>query len=62
MSNPQNTPIQNQANSIPEPIDWSSVTQLPPVTDTTQQTPTLCTEGMGITRSFETFNKHNNDE
>lgn len=56
------TPVQDQSNSVPEPIDWGSISQLPPVTDTVQKSPTLCTESMDPSRSFETFTKHSKDE
>ena len=55
-------PIQDISNSVPGPIDLGSVSQLPPVTDTVQKSPTLCTESMDPSRSFETFTKHSKDE
>lgn len=56
----------NPLNSAPTPIDWSDVAPLPPVTDTVQQPLSVCTEGMNVvantsTRSYETFEKHEND-
>ena len=62
MDNQPLMPVQDQSNSVPEPIDLGSVSQLPPVTDTMPQSPTLCTENMDISRSFETFTKHSKDE
>lgn len=61
------TPNNFPYNSVPTPIDWSSVTQLPPVTDTMQQPSCICTEGMDVTanlstRSYETFEKHGSDD
>ena len=34
------TPVQDQSNSVPEPINWGSISQLSPVTDTVQKSPT----------------------
>jgi len=55
-------PIQDLSNSVPGPIDLGSVSQLPPVTDTVQKSPTLCIEFMDTSRSFETFTKNSKDE
>lgn len=55
-------PVQDQSNIVPEPINWENIEQLPPVTDTTQQSPILCTEGMDIFCSYETFTRNDKDE